>query len=167
MAKQQFLQSSVIKLFSLVFNYIRCIYSQYLKISATTIPGFNLNKMRCFVSMFSSKDCWYFLESGASDRTQMDSMWVRLLLWDPDHLRHSWWSCEAVALKKGGEEQEELHPGQTLSKTNPASCVCEAVEWSVSTLSFGTELNRAAGPLLCSTSLHGALFVWGWSVLAV
>ncbi len=105
------------------------------KICATTIPGFNLNKMGCFASMFSSKDCRYFLESGAFDRTQLMRGWIQ---YDSDYSfeiqiisRHSWWSCEAVALKKGGEEQEELHPGQTLSKTNPASCVCEAVELSV------------------------------------
>ena len=36
-------------------------------------------------------------------------------------LRHSWWRSETEALKEGGEEEEELHPCQTLTDTRPAT----------------------------------------------
>lgn len=35
---------------------------------------------------------------------------------------HPGWSSEAEALQEGAEEDEELHPGQTLPETNPAAC---------------------------------------------
>ena len=36
-------------------------------------------------------------------------------------LRHPGWRSESEALKEGGEEEEELHPGQTLTQTRPAT----------------------------------------------
>ena len=36
-------------------------------------------------------------------------------------LHHSWWRSETEALKEGGEEEEELHPCQTLTDTRPAT----------------------------------------------
>jgi len=35
--------------------------------------------------------------------------------------RHSRRRSESEMLKEGSEEQEELHPGQTLSRTSPAA----------------------------------------------
>lgn len=36
-------------------------------------------------------------------------------------LRHSWRRSEAEALQECGEEEEELHPGETLSQACPAT----------------------------------------------
>ncbi|KAG7261802.1 hypothetical protein CRUP_037408, partial [Coryphaenoides rupestris] len=36
-------------------------------------------------------------------------------------LSHPRWRSEAEALKEGGEEEEELHPGQTFTWTRPAT----------------------------------------------
>ena len=41
---------------------------------------------------------------------------IQVILWN------SRWRSEAKALHDCGEEDEELHPGQTLSKTNPSTC---------------------------------------------
>lgn len=37
-------------------------------------------------------------------------------------LRNSRWCRETKVLQEGGEENEELHLGQRLSQTNPATC---------------------------------------------
>lgn len=89
-------------------------------------PNSCWNKLRRFVFVYSSVSGWLVLGSGASDCTQL--VWRRIQR-DSNNsfeiqliFRHSRWSCKAVALKERREEQEELHPGQTLSQTNPAPC---------------------------------------------
>lgn len=37
--------------------------------------------------------------------------------------RDSSWGSKAKVLQEGGDEDEELHPGQTLSRTSSATCV--------------------------------------------
>lgn len=64
--------------------------------------------------------------SVAADSTQ-------LMRWRGEGEAHNWcdiqfilwnsrWRSEAKALKEGGEEEKELHSGQTLSETHPATC---------------------------------------------
>lgn len=36
-------------------------------------------------------------------------------------LRHSWRRSETEVLQEGGEEEEDLHPGETLSQACPAT----------------------------------------------
>ena len=36
-------------------------------------------------------------------------------------LRYTWWRSKTKVLQEGGEEEKELHLGQTLSQTHPAS----------------------------------------------
>lgn len=36
-------------------------------------------------------------------------------------LRHSWRRSEKEVLQEGGEEEEDLHPGETLSRACPAT----------------------------------------------
>ena len=61
----------------------------------------------------TADNCTEFVGGGAQYEAHSWSK-VQLIL------RHAWWGSKAKVLQKEGEEEEELHPGQTLSQTHPA-----------------------------------------------
>ena len=66
---------------------------------------------------------------------------TQFMRWRVEVVSHDWceiqvihcdsrWRSETKALEERGEEDEELHPGQTFSETHPATCTNEQVATS-------------------------------------
>ena len=74
--------------------------------------------------------CW--TEGGANTWSQ-----IQFILWNSSRRR------ETKVLKEGGEEEEEFHPGQTLSQTNPATC--ERRQKKMFILTASKQISRSDG----------------------